>query len=74
MITVKELIERLSKYRESAIVTVRVNNNDYPVIDSKVHGCFRCKPEDLENANIDFWICSLQIDDGEYIERIIYGK
>ena len=74
MITVRELAEQLSKYREDAIVTVRVGDEDYPVESHKVQGCFRCKPDEWRTAPIDFWICSLGIDSSEYIEHKIYGK
>jgi len=74
-LTVKELIEQLSKYREDAIVTVRVKDMDYPVIGHKVQGCFNALRNDWRNAPIDFWICSLSINEDEYIERVVvYGK
>lgn len=74
MITVRELVEQLSKYREDAIVTVRVGDEDYPVESHKVQGCLRCKPDELRTVSIDFWICSLGIDSSECIEHKIYGK
>ena len=61
-ITVKELIEQLSKYRDDAIVTVSVDNEERPVIEHEVFGCF--KPSDDEewwrNTKIDRWVCSLK--------------
>lgn len=74
MITVRELVEQLSKYRGDAIVTVRVGDEDYPVESHKVYGCFSAEDGNWQDARVDFWICSLGIDSSEYIEHKIYGK